>query len=37
LVLGAVVRGEPLGATTAVGAVLVLFGVGLTLRRAARA
>jgi drug/metabolite transporter (DMT)-like permease len=37
LVLGAVVRGEPLGVATAIGAVLVLSGVGLTLRRAARA
>jgi drug/metabolite transporter (DMT)-like permease len=37
LVLGALVRGEPLGATTAVGAVLVLCGVALTLRRGARA
>jgi drug/metabolite transporter (DMT)-like permease len=36
LVLGAVVRGEPLGVTTAFGALLVLSGVGLTLRRLAR-
>jgi len=33
LLLGALVRGEPLGVTTVSGTALVLLGVGLTLRR----